>query len=197
MPVNAVNINTIESQIDNCVISFFDNYNIDLHDLDQCKKIPHNTVNLCFRYIYKSLFKPDVKLINNQKSIIDYSDANLLQVLADKYIDICQMFNKSLGLMSFSFMTGIDYKTLYNWLNDPRELNSLRFQVLKNIQECHKMSQIALLNDTPVGALAVANNDKETGLNWSENNAQQVTSNTVYILPSERSGRLNLEKLDN
>lgn len=79
---------------------------------------------------------------------------------------------------------------------EDREVNPIRYDIIKNIQEGHKQAQINILNGSPVGALAVANNDKETGLNWSENNAQQVTSNTVYILPSERSGRLNLEKLD-
>ena len=98
--------------------------------------------------------------------------------------------------MSFSFMIGINYKTLYNWLHNPSdtELNAQRLQILQNIQECHKVAQISLLNDTPVGALAVANNDKETGLNWAANQAQQIGAAAVYILPSERTDRLQLGK---
>jgi hypothetical protein len=192
---NAINPDTISEQIDNVVVSFFDNYNINIYDMKDIKTVSHNMLNLCFREIYKRLFKPDHKLINNQKSLIDYNDAVILQILADKFIDICQHFNKSLGLMSFSFMIGIDYKTLYNWLQ-AEELNPKRFQVLKNVQECHKLAQVSLLNDSPVGALAVANNDSETGLNWSANQVQQITNNTVYYLPSERTDRLNLEKID-
>lgn len=202
MPVStkynqAIDINTIAEQIDSCVIAFFSNYNIDVHDLDQCRKVPHNTLNLCFRYIYKQLFKPSTKQISNKQSLIDYNNADLLLVLADKFLEICQAFNKSLGLMSFSFMTGIDYKSIYNWMSPEGEkLNRKRFQVLKYIQEGHKAAQVGLLNDTPVGALAVANNDQETGLNWSANQAQQITANTVYLLPSERSDKLKLDKLE-
>jgi translation elongation factor EF-Ts len=92
-------------------------------------------------------------------------------------------------------MSGISYATIYNWMNaDGEKINPERLEVLKNIQECHKMEQIGLLNDSPVGALAVANNDTETGLEWSKQNAQQIASNTVYILPSERVDKLRITK---
>ena len=191
-----IDINTIESQIDNVVISFFENYNINIYDLDQCRKVPHNTLNLCFREVYKQLFKPDRNMVNNQKSLIDYNNSELLQVLADKFVEICQRFNKSLGVMSFCYMTGIRYDTVYSWLNNP-ESNIERIKVIKSIQEDHKAQQIALLNDTPVGALAVANNDHETGLEWSKNNLQQIAANTVYLVPSEQSNRLALDKVPN
>lgn len=190
--INLIDINTVSQDIDNCVIQFFNRYNVDINDLQAIRSIPHNTINLLFKYIYNELFKPDKTLINNQKSKVDYDNIELLQVLADKFIDICLMFNKSLGLMSFCFMVGCDYSTVYLWLQDEKS-NPLRFNVLKSIQECHKMAQVSLLNDSPVGALAVANNDKETGLNWSANQAAQITNNTVYLLPSERVDRFRLE----
>jgi hypothetical protein len=59
------------------------------------------------------------------------------------------------------------------------------------------VQQIALLNESPVGVLAVANNDVETGLKWAENNIQQITNNTVYYLPSERLDHLQLDKVPN
>ena len=90
-------------------------------------------------------------------------------------------------------MIGCSYGTIQNWLNDSSELNSARLTILKRLQESHKAQQIALLNDAPVGALAVANNDVETGLQWSANQSQQITANTVYLIPSERSNRLALE----
>lgn len=192
-----ININTICDQIDSCIDDFLTENNID-RDYKSITSIKHSTVNYMMSYIYKRLFKPDITLCNNQRSLIDYSNIELLQVLADKYIDICQRFNKSLGVMSFGYMTGINYSTLYNWMNDKsvEPLNLKRLEVIKSIQESHKVQQIALLNDSPVGALAVANNDQETGLNWSANQVQQITNNTVYYLPSERSGRLKLDKLE-
>lgn len=190
---NAIDINTISQQIDDCVISFFDKYNIDIYDLSQIKPVTHNMINLCFKYIYNSLFKPDHKMVNNQRSIVDYNNIDLLTVLADKFIEICQHFNKSLGLMSFSFMLGCDYSTMYLWLQNDEKANPARFKVLKSVKECHKLAQISLLNDTPVGALAVANNDIETGLEWSKNQVASVTNNTVYMIPSERADRLKLD----
>ena len=97
--------------------------------------------------------------------------------------------------MAFASMVGVDYKSIYTWMNetDPAKLNPERLRVLKNIQEHHKAEQINLLNQSPVGALAVANNDKETGLEWAKQQAPQIAAQTVYLIPSERAGRLGLE----
>lgn len=189
---NLIDINTIEQQIDNVVNEFFSVRNIDLLDVSQCRNIPHNIVTLCMMTIYNKLFKPDKKLFNNQKSLIDYDNNDLLYVIANKFIELSLMLSKSLGLMQFSIMTGIYRGTLIEW-RDKDKSNPIRSTIIKNICECHKMEQINLLNDTPVGALAVANNDVETGLNWSKNNAPQVINNTAYFIPSERQNRLSLE----
>lgn len=187
-----ININTICNEIDNCINDFLVINNID-NDYKSLVNIKHQTINYMLSYIYEQLFKPNHNLKNNQKSIIDYDDIELLQVLANKYINICQRFNKSLGLMSFSYFVGIDYTTLYKWLNE-KESNPNRFYILKSIQESHKAAQISLLNDSPVGALAVANNDPETGLEWSKQQAQLTAQSQVFILPSERMSKLKLEK---
>lgn len=194
--LNTINPETIYNQIMDCASSQAVLLGYDIENPKERRSITHNEVNYILRRIYDSLFKPDKPQKDNKKSILDYNDDYILQIVADAFIDICSWFNKSLGLMSFSYLTGIDYHTIYNWLQ-AEELNPKRFQVLKNVQECHKSAQISLLNDSPVGALAVANNDKETGLNWSANQVQQITNNTVYYLPSERTDKLGLEKLGN
>ena len=186
-----ININTIESQIDECVLKFFSDRNIDIYDSTQRKLITHNMVTLCMRYVYNNLFRPNTTLWNNQKSLIDYDNIELLTVIANKFIDLSLEFNKSLGLMQFSLFTGIHRQTLAEW-RDNKQLNPERSDVINNICECHKMEQIGLLNDTPVGALAVANNDIETGLQWSQNQALNNTAAAVYILPTERTNRLAL-----
>ena len=94
--------------------------------------------------------------------------------------------------MQFSLMTGIHWGTLASW-RDNEKANPARSGVIKSICEYHKMEQINLLNDTPVGALAVANNDMETGLQWSQNQVTSITNNTVYMIPSERADRLKLD----
>jgi hypothetical protein len=104
------------------------------------------------------------------------------------------MLNKSLGLMSFSYLTGIRIETLLVWLSPEGEkLNPARTKVIKYIKECHKAGHIALLNDSPVGALAVANNDIETGLEWSTKQALTAQNNAVFLIPSERLQRLSIQ----
>jgi len=190
-----ININTIEQQIDNNIVSFFNDMNIDIYDIQQHKLINHNLLTLCMMNVYDKLFKPDTTLVNNQRSLIDYENIELLTVVANSFIKWSLYFNKSLGLMQFSLFSGIHRATLAEW-RDNKKTNPARSDIINNICECHKMEQINLLNETPVGALATANNDPETGLNWSMNQMQQITNNTVYLLPSERLDRLKLEAND-
>lgn len=190
---NAIDINTIALKIDNIITEYFDKFGIDLYNLEQRKFITHNLLTGAFKAVYNSLFKPNHGMINNQRSIIDYNDIELLTVIANKFIDYCLMLDKSLGLMQFSLFTGIHVTTLMQWRDNP-ESNPKRTEVIKSIVDCHKMEQINLLNGSPVGALAVANNDHETGLNWSANQLQQIANNTVYLIPSERVDRLKLDK---
>lgn len=189
---NVIDINTISQDIYNNVASFFDNYNIDIYDINQVKTIPHNLYSACMLDCYDKFFKPSHGMVNNQRSIIDYNDTALLCELANTFIDLALRFNKSIGIMQFSLMTGIHWTTLASW-RDNEKANPARSEVIKSISEYHKMEQINLLNDTPVGALAVANNDIETGLEWSKNQVASITNNTVYMIPSERTDRLKLD----
>lgn len=190
-----INTATISQDIDNCVLEYFSRYSLDVFDLSQRKYITHNILTGCMKYIYNKLFKPSQGLYNNQHSLIDYDDIEQLKTIADKFIELSLEFNKSLGLMQFSIMSGIHRSTLAEW-RDNRELNPIRSDIINNICECHKMEQIGLLNDSPVGALAVANNDIETGLEWSKQQALTQANNTVYILSSERLQGLGLPKAD-
>jgi len=194
--LNIINTATISQDIDNCVLEYFSRYSLDVFDLSQRKYITHNILTGCMKYIYNKLFKPQHSLMNNQKSLLDYDNIEQLTVVADKFIELSLEFNKSLGLMQFSIMSGIHRSTLAEW-RDNRELNPIRSDIINNICECHKMEQIGLLNDSPVGALAVANNDIETGLEWSKQQALTQANNTVYILSSERLQGLGLPKADN
>lgn len=186
-----ININTVCNDIDKCIDDFLTENGID-KDYKSIVSIKHSTVNYMFSYIYNRLFKPDRTLCNNQKTFVDLENIELLQVLADKFIEICQRFNKSLGLMSFGYMIGVNYNTLGRWVSDEK-LNPARYSVIKSIQEGHKAQHIALLNESPVGALAVANNDTETGLEWSTKQALNTASNAVFLIPSERLERLKIE----
>ena len=97
--------------------------------------------------------------------------------------------------MSFCIYTGINSDTVIRWLSDDeKKLNPKRYSLLRKIQEYNKAMLVDNLKDTPVGAIAVANNDKATGLEWSKQQSEIAKSNTIFILPSERLNRLNLDK---
>ena len=195
--LNIINPDTIADQVHDIITEYCETYGIDIYNYNQRVNIKHNEVNNILRYCYKRLFKPDRGLYNNQKSLIDYDDIEQLQVVVDVFLDVCTFFNKALGLWSFGLFTGIADSTLISWISPEGEtLNPKRSTLIKSVREYNKGALISNLKDTPVGALAVANNDTETGLEWSKQQAALQASNAVYILPSERSGRLKLDKVE-
>ena len=184
--------NKIDSVIDNILINEF---NLDISNYKELINIKHSSFNYILTNIYNSLFNPlNNTLINNQKSLLDYNDIILFDFLVDKFIYLCQRFNKSIGLYGFGYMIGADFATLAGWVSEEgQKLNPERFEALRKIQENHKAQHISLLNDSVVGQIAVANNDTETGLNWAEKQQQTTTTKEVYFLPSERIERLRLK----
>ena len=196
--LNIINVGSLQDRVDALIQDYAIQYGLSLQDYNFRVNIKHNEVNNILRYCYKNLFKPDKPLFNNQASIIDHDNNEQLQVVVDVFLNVCMFFNKALGLFSFGIFTGIAWSTLQIWVSpEGEQLNPTRSRLLKTIQEYNKGALISNLKDTPVGALAVANNDIETGLEWGKNQAQQITNNTVYYLPSERSDKLKLDKLDN
>lgn len=200
-PDNLIQADTIRDKIintfqDEMAKLGFDASGVDNRNEKKPRYITHNQINYIFRQVYYKLFKPSKPLMCHANSIIDYSDTRLLKVIADTFLDICSMYNKSLGLMSFSYLTGITTETFRVWALDADGSNPERSAIIKYIRESHKAAQIGLLNEAPVGALAVANNDVETGLEWSKQQALTQANNTVYILSSERLQGLGLPKAD-
>lgn len=193
--LNIINPDTIQDKVNDCIKEYCTLYGVNISDYNTRVNIKHNEVNNILRYCYKHLFKPNKGLMNNQKSLIDYDDIEQLESVVNCFLDICLFFNKSLGLFSFCLFSGIDDNTVIRWSSEQgKELNPKRWELLKSIKEFNKGALVSILKDSPVGALAVANNDEETGLKWSQNQAQQITNNTVYYLPSERVDRLKLDK---
>lgn len=197
---NYINNETLKDNILECFNKYlyilgFDEQGIDSSNERKPRYITHNQINYILRQIYNDILKPNKSLFNNQKSILNYDDIEQLNIIANIFIDICTKFNKSLGLMSFSFLSGIDYTTLIEWLND-KTVNPKRSAILKTVQESHKAIHISLLNESGLGQVAVANNDIETGLQWQQQAGSGISANAVYILPSERVDKLKLQKDD-
>lgn len=197
MAVGPIDKYTIEQQIDDVISEYCAIYNIDLYNYNFRSGIQHNELNHIFIYIYKHLFRPEIGQLYNKNSLIDYNDIELLNIIASKFIDICALFNKSMGLVSFSLFTGINTDTLRLWTTpEGKAASPGHYAICKAIQENNKNMLISKLKDSTLGAVAVANNDVETGLRWADNKAPQLQGGTVYILPSERMQRLKLEQQD-
>ena len=192
---NFINPQELPNQVNNILTEYCSLYGIDLYNYKERSSIKHNEVNNILRYMYNRIFKPSTGLYNNQRSLLNYDDIEQLQSAVDVFLNICSLFNKALGLWSFCIFTGIDDNTVIRWSSEEgKQSNPIRWELLKSIKEYNKGALISNLKDTPVGALAVANNDHDTGLEWSKNQAAALAVNTVYLLPSERVDRMKLDK---
>ena len=190
---NFINAETLQDQVDGLIQAYAETYGLDIYNYAFRVNIKHNEVNNILRYVYTHLFKPDKPLYNNQHSMINYDDIEQLTAVTDVFLNVCLFFNKALGLFSFGIFTGITWDTLNRWANiEGEKLNPKRFELLKSIQEYNKGALIGNLKDTPVGALAVANNDVETGLQWATKQAIAAGQQAVFLIPSERLNRLSI-----
>lgn len=196
---NADDIPLLDSRIDELLLEACNKYGLNIEDYNARVSIKHLTLNGLFLYIKDNLFKPPygINLINNQSSLIDYNDMVLLSFLCDKYMSICTYFSKSLGIYSFASFTGIYYEILGDWLEDREGLNPERRRLLSKVADYNRQSLISNLKESNIGQIAVANNDKETGLEWSKNNAPKVEKQNVFFIPSERVDRLKISRGDN
>lgn len=194
---NYINAETLQAQVDDLIQDYATKYGLDLYNYAFRVNIKHNEVNNILRYVYTNLFKPAKPLYNNQNSLIDYDNMDQFKAVVDVFLNVCMFFNKALGLFSFGIFTGICWDTLNRWAGaEGEKLNPIRFELLKSIREYNKGALIGNLKDSPVGALAVANNDVDTGLEWSTKQALTAQNNAVFLIPSERLQRLSITAHD-
>lgn len=190
-----IDIDSLHDQIWAVVREYCVNSGIDINDYKMRSTLKHNTIINLMNYIYINLFKPkNTALYGQCKSLLDYNNIDELAAVSNIFIDICSYFNVSQGLYAFEIMTGIDDNTISDWLSHNDELNIKRAGVIKAVRNYNKNALISILKDSGVGAIAVANNDVETGLEWTKNTQQIAQNNTVYYIPSERIDKLRLDK---
>ena len=195
-------ISKLDSMIDNTIINYCKKSNIDLYDYEFKKKITAAEVAYIIRMLRDDLFLPaytDHFDVTETRNLLDLSDIVLFNFITDKYLRICSFFGVALGLYSYSVLLNISYGDIPEWVNEPtigKELNAARAFNVKKVSNFRAREIVNNLQASPVGTMAVANNDTETGLQWAKN--QQITTEktTVYYLPSERVDRLRLETKD-
>lgn len=120
--IETVNI-TDREYIENRVDTEINNYSIEYGiDIENTRQLKWNNV---LDYINRHLFR------NKDKSIIDYKDILLLNMLADIYIQTCYKYNKSTSLYGYSIFIGINYNTIYAW-NNNRSRNLMYIDIDSN-----------------------------------------------------------------
>lgn len=96
------------------------------------RKATQSTWNAALRYIYKSVFKGNNKLKNDNIYNINTTNRNhnnsyvlssncnsynldTVSYICNIYIDLCYNYNKECSIIGFSNMTGIDSETIIGW----------------------------------------------------------------------------------
>ena len=177
MAINvAENITVIESQIEDRLIEYFQQRNIDITDLYTAYGIKQNTYNAMWKYCYNCLFKPMVKQPDNRNSTIDYNDIGQLNAICDAYLDVCFEYHIEPTFFGFCRLTGISRETIDRWQNnESRGKASFRwYDITKKIRDASQNYTRSELENTPVGQITKANNDEEKGLLYSRQQAQSL-----------------------
>lgn len=158
----------------------------ELNELDFANKeslisMKSNRFNYFLQYIFEMVFKADKKSFCNKKSILDYSDADLMIGLCDTYLLLCNKYNKVPTLAGYCYLTGISYSLFetpeilgaspnnniiyskcnntYKYLQEEteivNELGSMRLTIKKKIQNYQENSLFSSAADGSVMALAL------------------------------------------
>ena len=156
------NITAIKEQIDNCIMSFCNEHNIDnINDISQSV---YNAMlmyinNAIFKYSNRLKRKPDInnKLLNGGLANNNAYDTDLCFKVCEYYVYLCRLYDKECSIVGFEYLTGIDYSTVYKWLDD--KASSTGFKIGKRLQSERErsLSDKLLTGKNPVGVLGILN----------------------------------------
>lgn len=180
---NFDDLDGLEELIRGTFLDFLSRGGYDTNNLQELTKIKHNTFDCAMIEVYKTLFKPQTKQIDNKASIIPYEDIDVLERIANTYISLCALCDVDSTLQGFGFLTGLVQDTINRWSKD--ELNPARSEIVKRIQKTRQGMIESKLSDHPIGTTALANNSQSLGMLWARNNAQLQSQKAVYIIPAD------------
>lgn len=122
-------------------------------------KVTTNQMTYHFDECYKALFKPEKPLINNQTNNLPYNTINI-ERLINIYLSICSIYNLLPSVYVFTRFSGLTEETMEGYVTRGRLI----------IGKHRKNFVQNRLNDSPVGVIALANNDIDTGLLYTRQN---------------------------
>ena len=122
-------------------------------------KVSSNYFLYLLRQCYKSLFKPNKTLLNNQQCIIPYNTTNI-QRLINIYSLLVEKYQTLPSVYAFECLTGMEEESIDRHVTNGRNtIRKLRKSAVQN-----------KLYDTTIGVIALANNDIDTGLLYTRQN---------------------------
>ena len=153
-----------------------------------CRTVRTTTFKACMRYIFDNLFSTGFNTVTSHASIINLDNFELLKTVCTKYLQICDLYNKQLGLFGFALLIGYDIETLKRW---GQNATAPEYVIYKAIKDHLRDSSEDSLKDSDIGRIAVANNSNEVGLNYGYQAAAQQVAATAPKLENiaERYGK--------
>lgn len=182
-------IEVFENEIDLYIKCFCEENNI----TDICS-ISQSVFNGMLIYIYRKCFKDTNKLKNGNiynigvNTVCNCNSYNisLINKLCDYYIYLCRLYDKEISLTGFSYLTGIDKDTFYDWRDgDRKRLSFEHMEIYKKLNQGREESlsdKLATGNKNPVGILAILNHH----YNWAGVGNMQERKPTATSLADVR-----------
>ena len=120
---------------ENEIISYLDTFCKD-KGISDLKKESQGVWNACMRYIGTNYFKNGSTFNKLIKPNTQCNSYDLVQVerVFNIYIDLCFTYDKEISLYGFSFFTGIDKSTLYDWGNEAHRASSFASDLPKRLR---------------------------------------------------------------
>lgn len=144
--------------------------------------------NACLQYVSRTVFIKPIPNSKRHRTTIDTNNIYILQGLLDYYIYLCNIYSKVPSLLGYSYLIGISYNTLFDWINESHyssdqgkeigytqtdgNITRLRSRLMKTITKLNESTLLERLENgsNPVGMIAAGN----VVHNWDNRRAQNA-----------------------
>lgn len=175
-------IDCIDNKLDfnTCIelINYFIDEYKELHNIDSLEALTQMQFHAVLFYVFQHAFcKQDPKKYY-RKSILDYSNSELLYNLCIYYIYYLAIpNNKVISVYQYSAFVGIEWSVIYNWKDNKSDIFKQR--IYKMLYELRQQTiSDKLLSDnykSPVALIAVLNHE----YNWNQYGSMIVNQNQI------------------
>lgn len=99
------------------------------------------------------------KYSNINKSNCNAYDIDIVNIICDYYIYICNLYNKGVTISGFSKLTGISEEIIYEWGRNENKLSTSGLKIYQKLKAEYEQSAESKLwgNKNPVAVMAILN----------------------------------------